>query len=226
MLTLSTQVDQIFGGFRTSETDRFLFNWGVVPACLGDTLGLTVHANARQMSEICPAGNGELLRVFTSMFVHAGWLHIIGNMLFLWIFGDNVEDRMGHGRYLVFYLICGTAAAATQTYLSLDEVVPAVGASGAIAGVLGAYLMLYPKARVEVIILPIIFIPFFIPAAALILIWFVTQLFSGIAEFGAATSGSGVAWWAHVGGFITGAVLIWFFKRPSPRRIRPVSPLE
>jgi membrane associated rhomboid family serine protease len=218
-LTLSTQADQLLGSFRTSQADRFLFDWGFVPACLGDTLGFTVNASPRDLNAICPSGNGELLRVITSMFVHAGWLHIIGNMLFLWIFGDNVEDRMGHGRYLVFYLLCGIAATATQTYFSLDTVLPAVGASGAIAGVLGAYLMLYPTARVEVVIIPLIFIPFFIPAAALIVIWFVTQLFSGIAEIGSATSGSGVAWWAHVGGFLTGAVLIWFFKRPGPRRV-------
>jgi membrane associated rhomboid family serine protease len=159
-----------------------------------------------------------VVQIFTSMFVHAGWAHIFSNMLFLWIFGDNVEDRMGHWRYLVFYLLCGVAAAATQTYIAADTFQPSVGASGAIAGVLGAYLVLYPTAKVDVIILPLIFLPFTVPAIALILVWFVTQVFSGLAEIGNATAGSGVAWWAHVGGFIAGVVLIWLFRRPEPRR--------
>ncbi len=150
------------------------------------------------------------------MFLHAGWAHIIGNMLFLWIFGDNVEDKLGHRRYLAFYLACGLGAAAVQTALSLDNTTPAVGASGAIAGVLGGYLVMFPTAIVQVIILPLFFIPFFVPAALLIGIWFLTQLFSGIGELGRATAGTGIAWWAHVGGFITGAVLI-VVMRPRER---------
>jgi membrane associated rhomboid family serine protease len=153
------------------------------------------------------------------MFVHAGWAHILSNMLFLWIFGDNIEDRMGHLRYLMFYLLCGLGAAAAQTYVSLaGDPVPAVGASGAIAGVLGAYLMMYPTAIVQVVIFPLFFFPFFVPAAVLIVIWFLAQLLAGVAEIGSTTAGSGVAWWAHVGGFVTGAVLIWFFRRSRRRR--------
>jgi membrane associated rhomboid family serine protease len=152
------------------------------------------------------------------MFLHAGWAHILGNMLFLWIFGDNVEDSLGHVRYLIFYLLCGVAAGAAQTFMAVETVVPAVGASGAIAGILGAYLMLHPTARVQVVILPLFFIPFFVPAALLIAIWFVMQLFAGLAEIGQATAGSGVAWWAHIGGFLAGALLIWFFKRPQRHR--------
>jgi membrane associated rhomboid family serine protease len=155
------------------------------------------------------------LQVFTSMFVHAGWAHIFGNMLFLWIFGDNVEDRMGHGRYLVFYLLCGFAAAALQTAMAISTVVPSVGASGAIAGVLGAYLVLYPLGKVRVVILPFFFLPFVVPAVVLIGIWFLMQLIAGLGEIGRATAGSGVAWWAHVGGFVTGLVLIVFFRRPQ-----------
>ena len=139
-------------------------------------------------------------------------------MLFLWIFGDNVEAAMGHGRYLVFYVLCGFAAAAAQTILALDTVVPAVGASGAIAGVLGAYLVMFPTALVQVIILPFFFLPFLVPAVVLIGIWFLTQVFSGIASVGTATAGSGVAWWAHIGGFVTGLALIGVFRRKDWRR--------
>jgi membrane associated rhomboid family serine protease len=153
------------------------------------------------------------------MFMHAGWSHILFNMLFLWVFGDNVEDRLGHVRYLVFYLVCGIAAAVVQTVFALDSVIPNVGASGAIAGVLGAYFVLHPTAIVQVIFLPLFFIPFFVPAIVLIGIWFVTQLLSGLTEIGQTTAGSGIAWWAHIGGFVAGALLIFLVRpkrRPSP----------
>jgi membrane associated rhomboid family serine protease len=208
MLTLSGDV---LG--QTSEVERFFFDWGFVPACLADFAGMDSGVPPGELQAVCPEGNREPLQLITSMFVHAGWAHILGNMLFLWIFGDNVEDRMGHKRYLVFYFACGIAAALAQTFVATSTTVPTVGASGAIAGVLGGYLMLHPTARVQVIILPLFFIPFFVPAALLIVIWFITQIFSGLAELGQATTGSGVAWWAHIGGFVCGAVLIWFFKR-------------
>jgi membrane associated rhomboid family serine protease len=143
-------------------------------------------------------------------------------MLFLWIFGDNVEDRMGHARYLLFYLLCGLAAASIQIFMAVDTVVPNVGASGAIAGIMGAYLVLYPRQMVQVIIFPLFFLPFTVPAVVLIGVWFVTQIFSGLAEIGRATAGSGVAWWAHIGGFVAGALLIWLFRRPQ-RRTRQFS---
>ncbi|HEY4686510.1 MAG TPA: rhomboid family intramembrane serine protease [Dehalococcoidia bacterium] len=225
-LTLSTRPDAFLPlsqPLATSEADRFYFDWGFEPACIADYLGLSTDASARDLRAVCPAGDRELLQVFTSMFVQAGWAHILGNMLFLWIFGDNVEDRVGHGRYLVFYLLSGIAAAAAQTFMAADTVLPAVGASGAIAGVLGAYLLMYPRAIVQVVILPFFFIPFFVPAVFLIGIWFLTQLFAGVAEIGQSTAGSGVAWWAHVGGFVAGAVLIWFFKRPTRPRPAPFS---
>jgi membrane associated rhomboid family serine protease len=218
MLTLDTRPDAFVAGLETSEADRFIFDWGFVPACLGDAVGLDPDVDARELSIVCDTAGNALLGVFTSMFVHAGWAHIVGNMLFLWIFGDNVEDRVGHVRYLVFYLLCGIAAAAAQTFMALDTVIPAVGASGAIAGLMGAYLMLHPTAMVQVIVLPLFFLPFFVPAALLIGVWFVMQLFSGFAEIGQATVGSGVAWWAHIGGFIAGAILIWIFRRPQARR--------
>jgi membrane associated rhomboid family serine protease len=212
-LSLDTRPDLILAGMQTSEADRFLIDWGFVPACLGEYLGFETDASPRDIALICPTGDRELAQPFTSMFLHAGWAHIIGNMLFLWIFGDNVEDRMGHLRYLVFYFLCGLAAVAAQTYMALDTTVPAVGASGAISGILGAYLMLHPTAMVQVIIFPLFFIPFHVPAIVLIGFWFVTQLFAGLAEIGRATAGEGVAWWAHIGGFVAGAVLIWIFRR-------------
>jgi len=142
--------------------------------------------------------------LFTSMFMHAGLLHIGGNMLYLWIFGDNVEDRFGHVKFLIFYLICGLAATGLQLVFSLDSSIPNLGASGAIAGVLGAYLLLYPKARVSVLsgrgVIPV-------PALLVIGLWFVLQLFSGIGSlFDTADTGS-VAYMAHIGGFVAGLVL-------------------
>ena len=222
-LTLDTRVDLVLAGIRTSEADRFLIDWGFIPACLADFAGISTDASPRDVAIICPPGEREILQPVSSMFVHAGWAHILGNMVFLWIFGDNVEDRMGHARYLLFYLLCGFAAAGLQTFMALDTVIPNVGASGAIAGIMGAYLVLYPKQLVQVIIFPLFFIPFTIPAAVLIGFWFVTQIFSGLAEVGRATAGSGVAWWAHIGGFVAGAILIWLFRRPDPRRWRRFS---
>ncbi len=218
LLALSTREDQLIGNLRVSEADLFFFDWGFVPACVAETLGFDSGAAAADLGAVCSADKRELLGVFTAMFVHAGPAHIAGNMLFLWIFGDNVEDRVGHLRYLVFYLLCGVAAAAAQSFMAVDTIIPNVGASGAIAGVLGAYLILHPTARVQVVILPLFFLPFFVPAIVLIGVWLVTQVFSGVAELGQATAGSGVAWWAHIGGFIAGAVLIWFFKRPRRQR--------
>ena len=212
-ITLSTRPDQLLGGFRTSEIDRFFYDWGFVSSCIGEFFGLDPDVNPRILNAICPPGDREAIQPLTAMFLHAGWAHILGNMLFLWIFGDNVEGAMGHGRYLVFYLACGLVAAAAQTAVTLDATVPAIGASGAIAGVLGAYLIMFPRALVQVVIIPFFFLPFFVPAVVLIGVWVITQVFSGIAEMGRETVGEGVAWWAHVGGFTAGAVLITFFRR-------------
>jgi membrane associated rhomboid family serine protease len=143
------------------------------------------------------------------MFLHAGWLHLGGNMLFLWVFGGNVEDRMGHIRFLAFYFLAGFAAAFTQVSMSFDSNAPLIGASGAIAGVLGAYLFLFPRAKVLAVIVVIIFpILVDLPAIVLLLMWFATQFVSGIAslETGEALYG-GVAYWGHIGGFIAGALL-------------------
>jgi membrane associated rhomboid family serine protease len=165
----------------------------------------------------------EYATVLTSMFLHAGWLHLGSNMLALYIFGDNVEDRMGPIRYLIFYLVCGIAAAMTHLYFNQHAALPTVGASGAIAGVLGAYLVLFPTARVMTLI-PIYIIPWIIeiPAVLFLGIWFLMQLLNGSAAVAADTAQAhgGVAFWAHVGGFVAGGVLVGVFARRPRARIR------
>ncbi len=154
--------------------------------------------------------------VFTSTFLHGGWMHLIGNMWFLWIFGDNVEDELGHFSYLLFYLACGLLASAAHIVANPESTIPAVGASGAIAGVMGAYLVRFPQARIVTLIWVLFFITTIeVPAALMLVYWFFIQFASGAAETGTGGSG-GVAWWAHVGGFLAGAVLIW--SRPRRRR--------
>ena len=149
----------------------------------------------------------------TSMFLHGSWLHLGGNMLYLWIFGDNVEDAMGHGRFVVFYLLTGVVAALVHVATQPASTIPLIGASGAIAGVLGAYLVLYPRARVLTLVF---FIWFFrlaeLPAVLVLSLWFLLQLYQGVAALGASGVAT-VAFWAHVGGFIAGAVLVPFFAR-------------
>jgi membrane associated rhomboid family serine protease len=152
----------------------------------------------------------------TTMFLHGGWLHIIGNMWVLWIFGDNVEDRMGPFRYLLFYLACGLAAGLLHVLTNSNSEVPAVGASGAIAGVMGAYLVLFPRARI-VAILPIFFYPLFlqVPAVFYLVFWFLTQFFSGTLAIASSREVTGIAWWAHIGGFSMGVLSYRFFLRPA-----------
>jgi membrane associated rhomboid family serine protease len=155
---------------------------------------------------------------FTTMFLHGGWLHIIGNMWVLWIFGDNVEDRMGPFRFLTFYLFCGIAAGIVHIVTNPGSTVPAVGASGAIAGVMAAYLALYPKARI-LAVFPIIFYPLFftLPAYLYLGFWFLTQFFSGTLAIASHREVTGIAVWAHVGGFATGLLTFWVFLRREPR---------
>src|SRR5262247_2786082 len=154
------------------------------------------------------------VNVFTSMFLHGSFLHIAGNMLYLWIFGDNVEDRMGHGRFLVFYLLCGVAAALAQTITTPESVVPMVGASGAIAGVMGAYFVLYPRSRIVTLVPIFFFIQFIeVPAIFFLGIWFLMQFLSGVGSIATATQpGGGIAFWAHVAGFVTGVGSVMLFR--------------
>ena len=156
--------------------------------------------------------------LITSMFLHGGWSHVIGNMWYLWIFGDNVEDRMGHGRFIVFYLLCGIMAAVGQMAIDPNSLLPTIGASGAIAGVMGAYLVLYPKSRVLTLVTLIVFWEIIeLPAVALLGVWFAMQLVNaGAVAVTASTTGGGVAFMAHVAGFVTGAIAIFVFKRREP----------
>jgi membrane associated rhomboid family serine protease len=148
---------------------------------------------------------------FTSMFLHGGWLHLLGNMLYLWIYGDNVEDCLGHARYVLFYLACGAAAIAAQAVSEPGSAYPIIGASGAISGVLGAYLLLFPRAKVlTLVILPFFFTTVRLPAMLLLLLWFAVQLVSHVAVQG---DGAAVAYGAHIGGFLTGMLLVPLLKR-------------
>jgi membrane associated rhomboid family serine protease len=160
--------------------------------------------------------------VVTSMFLHGGWSHIIGNMWYLWIFGDNVEDRLGRGRFLVFYLLCGTAAALGQVWMDPNSTLPTIGASGAIAGVMGAYFVLYPHSRVLTLIPLIIYFEVIeLPAIFLLGFWFLMQLFSaGAIAVTAHSQQGGVAFMAHVAGFLTGLVGVFVFRKSQPRDAR------
>jgi len=161
--------------------------------------------------------------VFTSMFLHGGWMHLIGNMLYLWVFGNNVEDAMGHARFAAFYLVCGVAAVFAQTLPNPESTIPMVGASGAISGVLGAYLLLHPRARVLVAIpLGFYFHTVRLPAAIVLGLWFVLQLVNSLL---AQPGQGGVAFGAHIGGFIAGVALIPFFKRRGVRLHNPITAL-
>ena len=159
--------------------------------------------------------------LLTSMFVHGGFVHLAGNMLFLWIFGDNVEDRLGHGRFLAFYLMCGGVAALAQTMLNANSLVPMVGASGAIAGVMGAYLVLYPHSRV-LMLFPFPPILFELPALFFLVMWFLVQFLNGVNQlpiFERNAISGGVAFWAHVMGFVAGLILVLIMRRPERTRV-------
>ncbi len=182
-----------------SYLNEFLFHYGFVPRLIFSDLSLS-H---------------KVIPLFTSMFLHAGWWHLIGNMWFLWIFADNVEDEMGHFSFLVFYILCGLAATFTHFIMNFGSDIPTVGASGAIAGVLGAYIRMFPRARVLTLI------PFFmfleiveIPAFVFLGFWFIYQFLLGLSSLGGV--GAGIAFWAHIGGFVAGMYLLRFFRK-KPR---------
>jgi len=177
--------------------DAFIYAFGLVPAFF------------------------SVISVFTSMFVHGGFAHLVGNMLFLWIFGDNVEDRLGHGRFLMFYLLCGFAAAVSQAVLNPSSLVPMVGASGAIAGVMGAYLVLYPRSRV-LMLFPFPPILFELPAVFFLVMWFLVQFLNGVNQlpiFERNAISGGVAFWAHVMGFVSGLLLVLVMRRPERSKV-------
>lgn len=181
--------------------DAFIERWAFIPAqFLADPIG-------------------ELPTLFTSMFMHAGWVHLLGNMLYLWIFGDNVEDRLGHAIFIIFYILSGLGATFAQLAVSAGSSVPNLGASGAIAGVLGAYILMFPRGRVRVLMGRAI-IP--MPALVVIGFWIILQIFSGIDTLAASSqTGGGVAYMAHIGGFFTGFILTWLLG--GGRRALPSS---
>ncbi len=197
-----------------ADIERFIYIYGLVPA----------RYSVPQIAAYFSTGQ-QLFSFLSFMFLHGGFWHLLGNLWFLYIFGDNVEDRLGHGRYLIFYLVCGMTSGLSHLLLNINSNVPTIGASGAIAGVMGAYFILHPRARILTLI-PIFFIPYFleIPAFFFIGFWFVMQFISAAASHGQA---GGVAWWAHIGGFVFG---ILFFKlfvmlpgTPGPDTLRRVT---
>ncbi|MCU0647866.1 MAG: rhomboid family intramembrane serine protease [Gemmatimonadaceae bacterium] len=208
-------------GFDPVRLATAVCNWGMVPGEITKraALGLSVPIGPNMGCEI-DNWRENYLTPLTSMFLHGGWGHIIGNALFLWVFGNNVEDSMGHRRFVVFYLICGLAAAAAHIALDPASPVPTVGASGAISGVMGAYLVLYPRVRVNVYIPPIFILPF--PAWAVLVYWFFLQVFTGLPQMLAVNRqvSGGVAVWAHVGGFVAGVALVKAFVNPTYLRRR------
>ncbi|HAI21437.1 MAG TPA: rhomboid family intramembrane serine protease [Clostridiales bacterium UBA8153] len=161
--------------------------------------------------------------LFSSMFLHGGWLHLVGNMLYLWVFGDNIEDRMGRAGYFVFYILAGLASNAAHIWANPTSTLPTIGASGAVAGVLGAYLLTFPQARVLALVPLGFFLPMIeVPAVFFLFGWFLLQLLNGVLTLGVASAQTGgVAWWAHIGGFVGGMVLVhWFRDRPRSYRRR------
>ena len=191
--------------------ERFILANALIPARLLHSLG----APGIPLS-------GALAPLVTCMFLHGGWMHLIGNMWFLWIFGDNVEDRLGHFSYVSFYLLCGLGAGILQLVVSVGSQIPMLGASGAISGVLGAYIVLYPRAKVLTLV-PLLFFFFTVdlPAVVILGYWFVIQFFSGLESLGMRAGGGGTAWWAHIGGFVMGMVLVKMWpQRPQVSRYR------
>lgn len=191
-----------------------LCDWATIP---GEVTGAIPDGEViRRGGWRCRAGGATDVTLLTSMFMHGGWGHLIMNMWFLWVFGNNIEDAMGHGRYLVFYLVAGVLAAAAHIVTAPDSPVPTVGASGAISGVMGAYVVLYPRVRVDTLVFVVFFIRVLpLPAWAMLGYWILLQFLQGVATAGAAGATGGVAVWAHVGGFVVGVVLAKLFARAN-----------
>jgi membrane associated rhomboid family serine protease len=201
----------------------FLFQLTLSPAELDQFLSQFALIPDRFFENVPVA---DYLPFVTMMFLHGGWLHLILNMWTLWLFGPTIEDRLGPARYLLFYLACGIIAGVVQTIFNPHSTVPTLGASGAIAGILGCYVRLFPMARL-IVVIPILFFPFFfeMPAALFVGIWFLVQLLSGTAELLMPSAGGGIAWWAHVGGAVAGVIIGPILAR-SKRYYRPYHPDE
>ena len=199
------------------EQQRFFLDYAAIPAEItsGEPLDAREVAATSEGCDLRPNPDKPVYwSILSAMFLHAGWVHLLGNMLYLWIFGDNVEDRLGHLRYLAFYLVCGALATLVFVLPSADSVLTLVGASGAIAGVLGAYLLLFPASRVTVIIPPLFFLPFRLPALLVLGLWFILQIGEVRID---PLAGGGVAYLAHVAGFAVGMVLVAMMGRRQRR---------
>ena len=201
------------------ELARSVCNLGLIP---GELTGSVRPGTPFPMGEglVCLTDPGRQVgNVFTSMFLHGSWMHLLGNMWFLWLFGNNIEDSMGRVRYVVFYLVCGVAAALTQVFLNPRSVIPMVGASGAISGVMGAYLVLYPRVRVYTLLpLGFFFTTVALPAWTMLLYWIGIQVVSGLFGLLTTSESGGVAFWAHIGGFVAGIVLVKLFAQSDDVR--------
>jgi membrane associated rhomboid family serine protease len=205
------------------EQSILFYKFGVIPNELVHDINYTVWPTSIGDFNIeTPVSNW--ITMFTSMFLHGDWLHFGVNMLFLWVFGDNVEDRFGHFRYLLFYLAAGVAATWLQIAIDTTSTVPTIGASGAIAGVLGAYLLLFPFSRVRTAIIFFFIIFVRIPAIILLGFWFLLQFFGGIGTLGLSSQGGGVAYWAHIGGFLFGIIVVIVYKLSTGHGIWPGGP--
>jgi membrane associated rhomboid family serine protease len=214
---LRAQQDSVCYGLAVapSEANRFICKWAWQPKEFFDNLAGRSDVPGPDRPQI-------FVTILTALFIHGGWLHIFGNMIFLWVFGDNVEDRLGHFAFLAFYLVAGIVASLVQGLVSPASLVPVLGASGAIAGVLGAYLIFFPRATVRVVIpfFLLILIPIPVPAILMIGLWFLQNLFSGVATISsAAAPDQGTAWFAHIGGFVFG-MLIALWVSPFARKNR------
>ena len=205
-----------------AESNIFFYKFGFIPEELTRGIALTTVTIARRTYDVTsPIPN--ILTIFTSMFIHGGWLHILGNMLYLWVFGDNIEDRFGHLKYLLFYLAAGVFASATQILSGPASKVPNIGASGAIAGVLGAYFVLYPFSRIRTMVFYFLITFVRIPAVFLLGFWFFLQFVSGVGSIGTSAQSEGIAYWAHIGGFVAGVGVGLIYKFLS-RQTRPPAP--
>jgi membrane associated rhomboid family serine protease len=198
--------------------DAFTLGYSVVPAEITQGRDIVGPVRGVQGLQLANSPSPIYLTLLSAMFMHGGWLHLGGNMLYLWIFGDNVEDRMGHLKYLIFYLLCGVLASGTHIFFGPNSVIPSLGASGAIAGVLGAYLVLFPRQGVRVFQFGMIVE---VPALIVIGLWGLLQFISGFGSLGSGGASGGVAFMAHVGGFVAGILLVFFFRNPpEPQRVR------
>lgn len=199
-------------GFSIDVLAHSICQFGTIPGELTGQLGGYGGIQLGEDMPPCEFGGLTWLTLLTSMFMHGSWLHLIGNMWFLWLFGNNIEDSMGHLRFLVFYVVVGLAGVSVNILTAVNPLIPTVGASGAISGVMGAYLILYPRVRIETLFVLFIFIRIIpIPAWFVLGQWFAIQLLSG---YGAPSVGGGVAFWAHIGGFIAGLLLVKLFENP------------